>query len=237
MSQKKLSMILPCYNPDSNWAVNILIRYREICNLLPDYLIDLVLVNDGSLRDLENETRLLQEQVPRLKVLAYPVNKGKGYAIRKGVEQAEGEYIVYTDIDFPYTNDSMIRIVKGLEEHDITIGTRGDSYYDNIPRHRAWISKLLRFLIRSSLRIPTNDTQGGLKGMRGPVKAYFLQTVINRYLFDLEFVCIAASNGLSIGLIPVTLNENTVVRKMNLKVVSREIFNFAKLYSRMLFRK
>lgn len=235
MSNKTLSVVLPCYNPDKNWAVNILIRYNEIARLLPNYQFELILVNDGSSRNIDSELQKLKIEISNCQVVNYITNKGKGYAIREGVKNATGDFIVYTDVDFPYTNQSFVQIVEGLSEADITIGTRGTSYYQNIPLHRAFISKLLKFLIKASLRIPTNDTQGGLKGMRNSAKQLFLKTEINRYLFDLEFVCLAAKNKQQIKLIPVVLNEQTVVRKMNLKVVSKEMINFFKLYVKMVF--
>jgi glycosyltransferase involved in cell wall biosynthesis len=235
MSRKTLSVVLPCYNPDKNWAVNILIRHKELTQLLPGYAINLVMVNDGSTTHVEEGMNYLEANIENLRMISYSPNRGKGYAIRRGIACADGEYIVYTDIDFPYTNKSILKVINGLAESDVTIGTRGSSYYNNIPAHRALISKLLKFLIKTSLRIPTNDTQGGLKGMRQQVKNVFLQTEINRYLFDLEFICLATRNKLKIGLIPVELNENTVVRKMNLKVVSKEMVNFFKVYAKMAF--
>lgn len=237
MNRKKISVVLPCYNPDINWAVNILIRYNEIGALLPNADLELILVNDGSSNNISISLDYLKSHLPNCTVIDYKPNRGKGFAIRKGVEKASGDWIIYTDVDFPYTNQSFVDVVNALEQNDISVGTRGTSYYDNIPTHRAAISKLLRFLIKTSLRIPTDDTQGGLKGMRANVKNTFLKTEINRYLFDLEFVCIAAKQKLSIALVPVVLNETTVVRKMNLKVVSKEMLNFFKVYTKMLFQR
>lgn len=235
MSCKTLSVVLPCYNPDKNWAVNILIRYKELTQLLPGYAISLITVNDGSTINVDEGMGYLKQHIENLQVVSYSPNRGKGYAIRKGIALAGGDYIIYTDIDFPYTNRSILKIVEGLDKFDITIGTRGPSYYNNIPTHRALISKLLKFLIKTLLRIPTNDTQGGLKGMRQQAKGVFLKTKINRYLFDLEFICLATRNNLSTGLIPVELNEYTIVRKMNMKVVSKEMVNFFRLYTKMAF--
>lgn len=233
MSIKKLSIVLPCYNPDKNWLANILIRYNEIVKHLNNYSIDIIIVNDGSSENIDAKLAQAKNNLPNCQIISYGVNKGKGYAIRKGVENADGDFIIYTDIDFPYTNESILEIINQLKNSDIAIGVRGLSYYDNIPYHRALISKFLKLLIKNLLRIPTNDTQGGLKGMRKEVKQYFLKTEINRYLFDLEFICIAAKNNLQISLIPVVLNETTVVRKMNLNVISKEAFNFFKIFVRM----
>ncbi len=135
--------MLPCYNPDLNWAVNISIRYNEIARLLPNYQFELILVNDGSSRNINPELQKLSKEIAHCHLVNYTSNKGKGYAIREGVKKATGDFIVYTDVDFPYTNQSFVQIVEGLNEADITIGTRGTSYYQNIPLHRAIISKPL----------------------------------------------------------------------------------------------
>jgi glycosyltransferase involved in cell wall biosynthesis len=233
MKKDSLTIVLPCYNPEKNWVKNILVRLEELSILLANYDLEIVIVNDGSTLDIVADLSKLSSQIRNCSIISYPTNRGKGYAIRQGVESAKSNYILYTDIDFPYTNESILKIVDQLLNNDIAIGIRGLSYYENIPFHRALISKLLKFFIKLLLRIPTNDTQGGLKGMRKEVKQYFLKTEIDRYLFDLEFICIAAKNNLQISLIPVVLNETTVVRKMNLNVISKEAFNFFKIFVRM----
>ena len=233
MKKDSLTIVLPCYNPEKNWVNNILLRLEELSILLANYNLEIVIVNDGSTLDIDADLSKLSSQIRNCSIISYRTNKGKGYAIRQGVESAKSDYIIYTDIDFPYTNESILKIVDQLKNNDIAIGIRGLSYYENIPFHRAFISKLLKFSIKLLLRIPTNDTQGGLKGMRKEVKQYFLKTEINRYLFDLEFICIAAKNNLQISLIPVVLNETTIVRKMNLNVISKEAFNFLKIFVRI----
>jgi glycosyltransferase involved in cell wall biosynthesis len=235
MDSKKISVILPCYNPDKNWVVNILIRYSEIINLLSTYSFELIIVNDGSSYDISKDLDNICQNFKNTHVISYQENKGKGYAIREGMKKTTGDLIVYTDIDFPYTNESFINICEGLKDSDLTIGTRGENYYKNIPSHRALISKLLKFLVKTSLRIPTNDTQGGLKGIKSSSKAIFLETETNRYLFDLEFVCLAAKNKLQIKLIPVILCENTTVRRVSIKIVSKELINLFKIYIKMMF--
>lgn len=231
----KISLVLPCYNPDVNWIANIPARLHALEQLIPNAKLELILVNDGSLINLSSYLSDLKKNIPNCIVIEYKTNRGKGYALRKGVEEASGDYILYTDIDFPYTDESMISIVNGLETHEVIVGTRGNSYYSHIPRHRALISKLLRLFVKTLLRIPTNDTQGGLKGMQKQVKPTFLKTEINRYLFDLEFICLSAKANHKMLLVPVVLNEATVVRKMNLAVVSKEALNFFKVYTKMVF--
>ena len=78
------------------------------------------------------------------------------------------------------------------ERQNVVIGVKDQSYYDHVPPLRRSISRVFRFFVRSLLRIPTDDTQCGLKGFDQVGKAVFLKTTIDRYLFDLEFVFLAS---------------------------------------------
>lgn len=235
MPRKSLTIVLPCYNPEANWHQNLLQQYAEVSNLLTHFDIDVILVNDGSKKKLAKEVEILRTQIPNFTYINNTENKGKGAAIRSGVAVAKGSYIIYTDIDFPYTSLSFKNITEALNQFEISIGTRDNSYFHTIPKHRAFISKFLKFLIKTSLSLPTSDTQGGLKGLRNEIKPLFLKTEINRYLFDLEFLFLAAKANKSIGIQTIQLRDETEVRKMNLTVVSKEFLNFIKLFLKAKF--
>lgn len=235
MPRKSLTIVLPCYNPENNWHQNLLQQFEAVCSQLQDYEIDLILVNDGSKNPIIKEIEKLKQLIPSFSYIHNKVNQGKGAAIRSGVSAAKGEYIIYTDIDFPYTTHSFTKILKALENYDISIGTRDNSYFHAIPKHRAFISKFLKFMIKNSLQLPTSDTQGGLKGMRASIKPLFLRTEINRYLFDLEFLFLATKEKKTIGIQPIALRNETEVKKMNLWVVSKEISNFIRIFIKAKF--
>ncbi len=235
MLRKSLTIVLPCYNPEANWHKNLLQQFEQVTKDLTQFEIDLILVNDGSKLSIEKEINELKTKITNFTYLHNKVNKGKGAALRSGIQLAQGDFIVYTDIDFPYTHASFKSITEALETFQISIGTRDNSYFNTIPKHRAFISKLLKFLIKNSLQLPTSDTQGGLKGMRNEIKPLFLKTEINRYLFDLEFLFLAAKEKVSIGIQTIELRDETEVRKMNLSVVSKEMLNFIRLFFKAKF--
>jgi len=230
MPRKSLTIVLPCYNPETNWHQNLLQQFEAVCKQLQDFEIDLILVNDGSKTQINTEVEYVKQIIPNFTYIHKKVNQGKGAAIRSGVKAAKGEYIVYTDIDFPYTCQSFINITQALVDYEIAIDTRDNTYFHTIPKHRAFISKFLKFMIKASLQLPTSDKQGGLKGMRASIKPLFLRTEINRYLFDLEFLFLATREKKSIGIQSIELRNETEVKKMNLWVVSKEISNFMKLF-------
>ncbi len=230
-----VSLILPCYNPPQDWERNVYTNYTAFCTLINEP-VELVIVTDGVSDTIVGEQLIyLQQNIPTLKLVQYAENKGKGYALRRGVAVAKGKIIIYTDIDFPYTIESMYAIYSGLanKQQDIAIGVKNDSYYTHIPPVRKGISQLLRFMTRIFLSLPVTDTQCGLKGFTSEVKNIFLQTSINRYLFDLEFIRNSyRSKKYRIKPIPVALNENVHFRKMNYRILLPELLNFAILLTK-----
>jgi glycosyltransferase involved in cell wall biosynthesis len=226
------SLVLPCYNPSQGWEQNVLAAYRSFCGRINEQ-VELVIVIDGESNTVTDEAlSSLKQQIPSLKLLQYSPNRGKGYALRRGVAAAGGELIMYTDIDFPYTIDSMYAVYNGLKNDmlDVCIGVKNDAYYAHVPVVRRAISRFLRMLTRLFLSMPITDTQCGLKGFNRSAAPLFLQTRIDRYLFDLEFVykCFK-SKKYKIKAIPVALNENVRFRRMNYSILLPELANFIKL--------
>jgi len=227
-----VSLVLPCYNPPKDWEQNVCSSYRSFCGNTGEDA-ELVIVLDGTGNAVTDEAlNFLTQNISRLRIVRYEENHGKGYALRKGVEVVTGDLVIYTDIDFPYTMDSMYAIYSGLNknEFDVGIGIKNDAYYAHVPYVRKIISRLLRLLIRVFLSMPVTDTQCGLKGFRRTVAPLFLKTTIERYLFDLEFVrnCFQAKE-FRVKAVKVALNENVRFRRMDYRILLPEMFNFIRL--------
>lgn len=226
----RLSVILPCFNPPDGWVETIAQGWQFIKNITPD--AELIIVNDGSTKNFHFES-VKQQMVDwgNVQLMSYTDNQGKGHALREGVKIASGNLFIYTDIDFPYTHTSFRKIYSALEEGaEVAMGVRSEDYYSHLPTARVRISKTLRWFIKRFLRIPTDDTQCGLKGFNSHGKEIFLQTSINRYLFDLEFVFLSAKSKLSIKTIEVELRPDIVLSKMNWKILLQEGTNFLKIF-------
>ncbi len=232
-----LDIIIPCYNPAPGWNNKIINSYKEICSLSDIAHINLILVNDGSVKGLHTaDVDNLKNSIPNLSYITYSTNRGKGYALRKGVKTSKSDFCIYTDIDFPYTSESFKKIWNALanENADIVAGIKNDDYYNNVPPLRKLISKLLQFSTHSILRIKITDTQCGLKGFNKKGRIIFLQTTINRYLFDLEFIYLASKNK-NIYLMPVGIEIKEGIQFSSMKpgILIIEAFNFI----RILFRR
>ncbi|HND88230.1 MAG TPA: glycosyltransferase family 2 protein, partial [Saprospiraceae bacterium] len=174
----------------------------------------------------------LRALLPDVQVVSYAQNRGKGYALRQGVETSTAACQVVTDADFPYTLDSMVRLAGVLRERGgIAAGHRDTAYYEHVPMFRRWLSKMLRWMLRRVLRQPVDDSQCGLKGFDAAGRAVFLETTIDRFLFDLEFLMLA--NGrVGVTPVPVHLRDGVVFSKVGWRVLATEGRNFLKLLLR-----
>jgi len=127
----------------------------------------------------------------------------------------------------------MVRVVQALlAKGGIAAGNRDTSYYERVPMFRKWLSQLLRWVLRHVLQQPIDDSQCGLKGFDAAGKVIFLQTTIDRFLFDLEFLMLAYHK-VPITPVQVELRESVVFSKIGWKILVTEGRNFLWL----LFRR
>lgn len=241
MARQTLDIVLPCYNPPQGWTAGAIAAVAKLVAALPETDLNIILVNDGSSRGLtEEHLHQLRQGLPSFSYIDSTPNMGKGFALRKGAEAANADFVIYTDVDFPYQEESLLRVFATLQDgkSDVVAGVRDAAYYTNVPPARRRISRLLRWMLRTFLRLQITDTQCGLKGFNRKGKALFLTTTINRFLFDLEFIFLA-SNDADIRLAPaeVELKPDIVFSKVNPRVLLNEAFNFMKIFFRGLRKR
>jgi glycosyltransferase involved in cell wall biosynthesis len=228
-----LSLILPCYNPPVGWEKNVVSVWQRLKALVPGIDFRLIIVNDGSQKNAGPETSaFVMAHIPGFMFYSYAANKGKGFALRKGVNLIEADYYLYTDIDFPYCPESMAEIITLLcsDQYDIVAGIKSEGYYQQTPFLRKQVSLLLRAMTRLLLQLPVSDTQCGLKGFNEKGKALFMQTTIERYLFDLEFLWLAGKNkSLRTFFQPVLLRDNIRFSSINPVMLAGEGYSFLKI--------
>src|SRR4051794_29317364 len=141
-----MSLVLPCYNPLNGWEQSVCSAFYAFCDSIGEQ-VELMIVLDGVSATVTTDAlAFLQKNIPDVKLVQYPLNKGKGYAIRQGVKEATGKVIMYTDIDFPYSPASMFTIYKILknDECDVAVGVKSEAYYSQVPLLRRAISRYLR---------------------------------------------------------------------------------------------
>lgn len=228
-----LSVILPCYNPLPDWVDTVVTGSRALTNAWGPH--ELIVVNDGATKpDMAQDLQRLQALLPECKVISYAQNKGKGFAVREGMKAATGDWVLYTDVDFPYTLDSILRVLKTLsaEACDVAVGVKDAVYYQSVPPGRKRISRMLRAFSSRLLKLSISDTQCGLKALKRKALPYYLSGFVDRYLFDLECLRRCERNGMKLVAVPVQLREGIVFPPVRFSLLAKEFLNFLKILTR-----
>lgn len=230
----QLDIIIPLYKPAADWGRKLAFHFDALRDKLSDIELKLLIVNDGSPdeKTVAGGFRDVLKAGIDARLISYSPNRGKGHALRSGLAQSEAEYAIYTDLDFPYDTASMVDVIKavGQRRADIVLGYREDDYYTNVPPFRRALSETFRFVLRSVLRFPVTDTQCGLKGMNRRGKEIFLQTRINRFLIDMEFIKLASRDKhLVILPVVVQLRKDVKFSTMGPGILLKELVNLLRV--------
>ncbi|MEL7340370.1 MAG: glycosyltransferase family 2 protein [Bacteroidota bacterium] len=236
MSEIALDIVLPCYRPPEGWTDRIVEASRFLTERAEPIKHRMIVVNDGTPGGVPPwAIEQLQTQLPDFVYLDLQENQGKGAALRAGVAKAGAEIVIFTDIDFPYTFSSLETLYEALhkQQTDVAIGVKDSQYYAHLPQGRVRISRFLRWLARSFLRISITDTQCGLKGFREAGRNIFLQTTISRYLADLEFIFLTdRQKQVRMQAYEVHLRPGVEFSKVNLRILATEGINFLRVFAR-----
>jgi len=110
-----ISVVCPFFNEEAilKWACELMLK--NLSSLKEDW--ELIVVNDGSKdKSLDIVTEAARNE-PRLRVVSYSNNRGRGYAIRTGVAEAKGNIVVTTEIDCSWGDHIVHEIVDEFKKH------------------------------------------------------------------------------------------------------------------------
>lgn len=226
-----ISVVLPCYNPLPGWCATLEACIRELDAALPGMVIQYIVSNDGSTH-LDRTGLTALNQMPNVVFFDSVVNEGKGSAIRKGTLRAEGDIIVYTDIDFPFGIDPIVEMVRIFQENPhcwFVYGNRSAEYFKKLPLKRRLFSKGLHLMNRIFLNKHITDTQAGIKGLRREVLPEIQGTKTNTFVFEVELIRKLIRKGVAMEKVNVCANSSIVFSDFSMKVLFREAVNFAKI--------
>jgi glycosyltransferase involved in cell wall biosynthesis len=116
----KLSVVMPVYNEKAT------VR-RVVERVLSVGLeLELLCVDDGSSDGSREVLAGLEKECPQMRVFLQPGNMGKGAALRRGIQEATGDYVIIQDADLEYDPQDYRRLLEPLEsgQADVVYGSR-----------------------------------------------------------------------------------------------------------------
>jgi dolichyl-phosphate beta-glucosyltransferase len=227
MPAAEISIIVPAYNEEA--------LIQSTLEGLRSYLrtrsesFEIVIVDDGS----RDRTIVLIEEwqnsndVP-LKLLINPANRGKGFSVRRGVQEACGRFIIFMDADLPYELHAIDDFLKALRDgHDLAVGSRvlPSSSVRGVSGVRYFAGQVFSWLEQAVLATGLADTQCGFKAFNGAAaREIFRRVTIDGFGFDVEMIYVARRLKYSIQPVAVQMIDRHRASRVRLVQDSLKMF-------------
>ncbi len=180
--------------------------------LVDNHLEGEIIIVDDCSEDNTSEAAKAVKTPPtvKLKVIRYEPHHGKGYAVRTGIKETNGEYVLFADsgLCVPYENTLRgLKMIKG-QTCDIAHGSRklqGCHIGKAQSLYRRICSKLFHWFVVLYMKIPSqlSDTQCGFKIYRGDIaRKLYSEALTDGFAFDIEIILRALKEGYRIKEFP-----------------------------------
>ncbi len=235
------SLVFPVYNAEplvrATWE-----RVRAFLGAAPGTW-EVLFVCDGCSDDTEPTLReLTRDAGERVRVLSYDRNRGKGYAVRHGLQAARGQWRVFTDVDLAYRFEDVVRLAQTLwAGAEVVIASRHhpdsrlmlppnlQGYFYRRHLQSLVFSRLVRWLLPLSL----GDTQAGLKGLSARAAGLMLPHLRCRgFGFDCELLTACVRFGLAVTEVPVCVRYEDRTTTTTLRSTGRMVRELWKIRRR-----
>lgn len=198
-----ISFIIPAYNEAAciDAALHAVSGYAASLGIG----WEAVVVDDGSTDQTAAIAARRAEADAHIRVLRQP-NRGKGAAVRAGMQAATGEWRIFLDADLSTAPEMFERFRPFLAEVDILIASRAVAGAELAPRQpwpREISGRVFNLLVRAIVGLPFADTQCGFKAFHARTMDLFAAQEFPGWAFDVELLARAKRRGYRVREVPV----------------------------------
>lgn len=194
MSALRCVVIIPTYNNAGTVA--------KVISDVKAFTADVIVVNDGSTDD----TRDILATIDDIRVIDYPNNKGKGYALKLGLKRAYEwgyRYAITIDSDGQHYADDIPTFIESIEQKpdSLLIGARNLTA-ENMPSKNTFANRFSNFWYKVETGQELSDTQSGFR-LYPLEKLQNIHFITRRYEFEVEIIVRAAWRGVNVENVPI----------------------------------
>ncbi len=199
---RSLSIVIPAYDEARRLPTSLGRIFAWLDQM--EATAEVIVVDDGSTDDTVAVARKLASAEPRLRLATLAQNRGKGAAVRLGVETSTMEWVLFSDADLSTPIDEVLHLIEAVEAgHAIAIGSR-DVAKSRIERHQPWyreaMGRTFNRIVQALAMPGIHDTQCGFKLFsREAAQRCFARMTIEGFAFDVEVLYIARRLGYDIA--------------------------------------
>jgi glycosyltransferase involved in cell wall biosynthesis len=135
---------------------------------------EILVVDDGS-----RDATAARAHEAGARVVRHPYTKGTGAAVKTGIRQATGEFVLIVDADGQHPPEDALRIIARLGEYDLVVGARAPATQATLGRRAG--NALLNALAGHLAGRPIPDLTSGFRGARRECLREFLHLLPNGF--------------------------------------------------------
>lgn len=198
-----LSIVIPAYNESQRLPATLARIYDYFAAHPSPH--EILVVDDGS----SDQTAAVAGRMPGpIEVIRLQPNRGKGYAVRRGMLAAKGRRVLFTDSDLSTPIEELEKLQAAMDAGaDVALGSRAVNR--NLtklrqPWHREKMGNVFNMCVQAIAVKGIKDTQCGFKLFtRQAAQDVFSRCQMDRFVFDVEAVALAKLLGYRVAEVPV----------------------------------
>ncbi|MCB9707717.1 MAG: glycosyltransferase family 2 protein [Myxococcales bacterium] len=201
----QLSIVIPAYNEQARIVDSV----SRVLSYVRDWHdAEVIVVDDGSTDKTPELLEELGKNQGKLRVLRLEKNSGKGAAVRLGIRNARGSYVLVSDADLSTPIEEANKLLEiSKRGYPIVIGSRALTHSDiqvRQPWYRERMGRIFNLLVQTFLLKGIHDTQCGFKLYSLPVaQTLFSAQTEDGYTYDVEVLLLARQLGYAVFECPV----------------------------------
>lgn len=220
---RDLSILVPAYNEARR--ITATVEKLESFGRGRFDAFEIVVIDDGS---SDGTAELVKQRFgPPVRVVRRPERGGKGAALRTGMAEARGAWILFVDADLSIPIEELAKLEAALKGAPIAIGSkRAPGSEIDYPAARRFFGSIGQRIVSAFVVSGFHDTQCGFKLFRGDVgKRLFAAQKLDGFGFDFEVLYLAKRLGHEVREVPVRCEHQlgSTVRISSYLRVLREV--------------
>lgn len=197
-----LSIIIPVYN-EKKTIEEVLKRVKKV--KITGIKKEIIVVDDASTDGTKKILKKLELKSPDLKIFYHQNNQGKGVAVKTGLGQATGDFIIIQDADLEYDPQDIPKLLKPIMEGkaEVVYGSRFTGEHRNMLFWHMVGNKLLTFLVNLAYNTTLSDMEVCYKLFKKEI----LKDIVlkeKRFGFDPEITVKVLKRGYRIYEVPIS---------------------------------
>ncbi len=198
-----VSVVIPAHNEEQSIGDVV----TKIFELYPRF--EVLVIDDGSTDETKNAAINA-----KARVISHPYNIGNGAAIKTGLREARGEWIVLMDGDGQHKPEDIARLLAEKDLFDMVVGARSKN--SDTSMHRDFANFLYNTFASYITKFPVKDLTSGFRLMKASVVRQYIYLLPNTFSYPSTLTLAYLRSGRSLQYIPIATKARKGKSKIKL---------------------